>query len=147
MLSRSPNLDNLIALKDFEGIQGLPLLRDIEDLCYEKNTRKSSRAEIELQKQEEVANSRVRQADDKGRAYGSGRRKCSIACVWIQPGEGKFEVNDKEFDVYFPILDYRAALLGLKLKLSLWVKSEPSVWASAERCKTGNQAYDVVSET
>ncbi|KAL2556089.1 28S ribosomal protein S9 [Forsythia ovata] len=104
-------LDNLIALKDFEGIQGLPPLRDIEDLRYEKNTKKSSRAEIERQKQEEVANSRVRQVDDKGRAYGTGRRKCSIARVWIQPGEGKFVVNDKEFDVYFPMLDHRAALL------------------------------------
>ncbi|CAA3000530.1 28S ribosomal S9, mitochondrial [Olea europaea subsp. europaea] len=104
-------LDNLIALKDFEGIQGLPPLRDIEDQRYEKNTRKSSRAEIERQKQEEVANSRVRQVDDKGRAYGTGRRKCSIARVWIQPGEGKFVVNDEEFDVYFPMLDHRAALL------------------------------------
>ncbi|CAA2973727.1 28S ribosomal S9, mitochondrial [Olea europaea subsp. europaea] len=74
-------LDNMIALKDFEGIQGLPPLRDIEDQCYEKNTRKS------------------------------GRRKCSIARVWIQPGEGKFVVNDKEFDVYFRMLDHRAALL------------------------------------
>ncbi|KAL2540170.1 Ribosomal protein S5 domain 2-like superfamily protein [Abeliophyllum distichum] len=104
-------LDNLIALKDFEGIQGLPPLRDIEDLRYEKNTKKSSRADIERQKQEEVANSRVRQVDDKGRAYGTGRRKCSIARVWIQPGAGKFVVNDKEFDVYFPMLDHRAALL------------------------------------
>ncbi|CAA2971074.1 28S ribosomal protein S9, mitochondrial-like [Olea europaea var. sylvestris] len=104
-------LDNLIALKDFEGIQGLPPLRDIEDQRYEKNTKKSSRAEIERQKQEEVANSRVRQVDDKGRAYGTGRRKCSIARVWIQPGEGNFVVNDKEFDVYFPMLDHRAALL------------------------------------
>lgn len=57
-------LDNLIALKDFEGIQGLPPLRDIEDQRYEKNTKKSSRAEIERQKQEEVANSRVRQVDN-----------------------------------------------------------------------------------
>ncbi|KAH9716128.1 30S ribosomal protein S9 [Citrus sinensis] len=93
-------LESLIALKDLEG-----------EMRYEKNTRKSTRAEIERQKQEEVAKARVRQVDEKGRAYGTGRRKCSIARVWIQPGDGKFIVNDKEFDVYFPMLDHRAALL------------------------------------
>ncbi|KAK1379431.1 28S ribosomal protein S9, mitochondrial [Heracleum sosnowskyi] len=104
-------LESLIALKDLEGIQGLPPLSEIEDIRYEKNTRKTSRADIERQKQEEVANARVRQVDSKGRAYGTGKRKCSIARVWIQPGEGKFVVNDKQFDVYFPMLDQRAALL------------------------------------
>lgn len=104
-------LDSLLALKDFEGIEGLPPLREIEDMRYEKNTRKSTRAEIERLKQEEVAKARVRQVDDKGRAYGTGRRKCSIARVWVQPGDGKFMVNEKELDVYFPMLDHRAALL------------------------------------
>ncbi|KAF8380204.1 hypothetical protein HHK36_027686 [Tetracentron sinense] len=104
-------LDSLIALKDLEGVEGLPPLREIEDIRYEKNTRKSTRAEIERRKQEEVAKSRVRQVDEKGRSYGTGRRKCSIARVWVQPGDGKFVVNDKQFDVYFPSLDHRAALL------------------------------------
>ncbi|GJZ12569.1 30S ribosomal protein S9, mitochondrial [Tanacetum coccineum] len=62
-------------------------------------------------KQEEIANPRVRQVDSQGRAYGTGKRKCSIARVWIEPGEGKFLINDNEFDVYFPMLDQRAALL------------------------------------
>ncbi|XP_010550543.1 PREDICTED: 28S ribosomal protein S9, mitochondrial [Tarenaya hassleriana] len=104
-------LDSLIALKDFQGIEGLPPLTEIRDMRYEKSLRKSSRADIELQKQEEMAKSRVRQVDEKGRAYGTGRRKCSIARVWIEPGEGKFLVNEKDFDVYFPMLDHRAALL------------------------------------
>ncbi|KAM7250630.1 hypothetical protein ACFE04_022513 [Oxalis oulophora] len=104
-------LDSLLALKDFEGIEGLPPLHEIEDLRYENSKRKSTRAEMELRKQEEVAKARVRQVDDKGRSYGTGRRKCSIARVWIQPGAGEFVVNDKQFDVYFPMLDHRAALL------------------------------------
>ncbi|CAH9108520.1 unnamed protein product [Cuscuta europaea] len=104
-------LDSLMTLKNLEGIQGLPPLHEIEDMRYERNTRKSSRAEIERQKQEEVAKARVRQVDEKGRAYGTGKRKCSIARVWIEPGDGKFMVNDKEFDVYFPMLDHRANLL------------------------------------
>ncbi|KAI4317532.1 hypothetical protein L6164_025394 [Bauhinia variegata] len=104
-------LDSLMALRDFEGVEGLPPLSAIEDMRYEKNTRKSTRAEIERQKQEEIAKARVRQVDEKGRAYGTGRRKCSVARVWVQPGNGKFIVNDKEFDIYFPMLDHRATLL------------------------------------
>ncbi|MED6181475.1 hypothetical protein PIB30_019549 [Stylosanthes scabra] len=104
-------LDSLIALKDLEGVEGLPPLRVIEDMRYERNTRKSARAEMERLKQEEAAQARVRQVDEKGRAYGTGRRKCSIARVWVQPGDGKFVVNDKEFDVYFPMLEHRATLL------------------------------------
>lgn len=104
-------LDSLIALRDFEGIQGLPPLSEIEEKLYERNTKKSDRAEMWRKKQEEVAKARVRTVDEKGRAYGTGRRKCSVARVWIQPGDGKFVVNDKEFDVYFPMLDHRAALL------------------------------------
>ncbi|GAB4836713.1 hypothetical protein Ancab_001627 [Ancistrocladus abbreviatus] len=103
--------DSLMALKNFQDIEGLPPLAQIEEERYEKSTRKSTRSEMERQKQEEVAKARVRQVDEKGRAYGTGKRKCSIACVWIQPGGGKFIVNDKEFDVYFPMLDHRAALL------------------------------------
>nr|GFC26867.1 28S ribosomal protein S9, mitochondrial [Tanacetum cinerariifolium] len=52
-----------------------------------------------------------KQVDSQGRAYGTGKRKCSIARVWIEPGEGKFLINDNQFDVYFPMLDQRAALL------------------------------------
>ncbi|KAK9098253.1 hypothetical protein Syun_025298 [Stephania yunnanensis] len=104
-------LDSLILLKDLEGVEGLPPLSVIEDIRLEKNERKSTRAEIERKKQEEAAKARVRQVDEKGRAYGTGRRKCSVARVWIHPGDGKFIINDKQFDVYFPILDHRANLL------------------------------------
>ena len=104
-------LDSLMALKDLDDVPGLPPLSTIEDMRYEKNTRKSTRADIERQKQEEIANARVRQVDSQGRSYRTGKRKCSIARVWIEPGEGKFLINDNQFDVYFPMLDQRAALL------------------------------------
>ncbi|XP_052163676.1 30S ribosomal protein S9, mitochondrial [Oryza glaberrima] len=102
---------SLILLKDVRGVPGLPPLREIEDETIEKMNATSSRADVERQKQEEIAKARVRQVDEKGRAYGTGKRKCSIARVWIQPGDGKFIVNDKQFDSYFPILDHRADLL------------------------------------
>ncbi|GJT14277.1 30S ribosomal protein S9, mitochondrial [Tanacetum coccineum] len=104
-------LDSLMALKDIDDVPGLPPLSTIEDMHSEKNTRKFTRADIERQKQEELANAHLRQVDSQGRAYGTGKRKCSIARVWIEPGEGKFLINDNQFDVYFPMLDQRAALL------------------------------------
>ncbi|KAG0492194.1 hypothetical protein HPP92_005299 [Vanilla planifolia] len=104
-------IDSLILLKDVRGIKGLPPLSEIEDKAIAKLNATSSRAEVERKKQEEIAKARVRQVDEKGRAYGTGRRKCSIARVWVKPGDGKFIVNDKQFDTYFPILDHRADLL------------------------------------
>lgn len=39
--------------------------------------------------------------DALGRAYGTGRRKESIARVWVKRGNGKITVNGKEFREYF----------------------------------------------
>ena len=33
--------------------------------------------------------------------YGTGRRKSSVARVFLRPGSGKFQVNGREFDKYF----------------------------------------------
>jgi small subunit ribosomal protein S9 len=33
--------------------------------------------------------------------YGTGRRKSSVARVFVKPGKGAFVVNDKPVDVYF----------------------------------------------
>jgi small subunit ribosomal protein S9 len=33
--------------------------------------------------------------------YGTGKRKSSIARVWLKPGAGKIMVNDKTLDEYF----------------------------------------------
>lgn len=34
--------------------------------------------------------------------YGTGRRKTSVARVYLRPGEGKITVNRREFKNYFP---------------------------------------------
>ena len=44
---------------------------------------------------------RVVTLDAFGRAYATGRRKESVARVWIKPGTGKVIVNDKDQTVYF----------------------------------------------
>ena len=33
--------------------------------------------------------------------YGTGRRKSSVARVFLRPGSGKFTVNDRDLDKYF----------------------------------------------
>jgi len=34
--------------------------------------------------------------------YGTGRRKTSVARVYLRPGSGKIVVNHRDFDDYFP---------------------------------------------
>jgi small subunit ribosomal protein S9 len=36
------------------------------------------------------------------RYYGTGRRKSAVARVWLLPGVGKVEVNNRTLDEYFP---------------------------------------------
>ncbi len=38
---------------------------------------------------------------DQVQYYGTGRRKASVARVFLRPGEGKFTVNRKGFEEYF----------------------------------------------
>lgn len=44
--------------------------------------------------------------DAKGRVYATGKRKTSVARVWISAGKGKIVVNGKDYEEYFrrPIL-------------------------------------------
>ena len=44
--------------------------------------------------------------DNKERSYATGRRKNSIARVWIKRGDGKININGKTLDKYFsrPVL-------------------------------------------
>jgi small subunit ribosomal protein S9 len=38
---------------------------------------------------------------DQVQYYGTGRRKSSVARVFLRPGSGKFQVNGRDFDKYF----------------------------------------------
>ena len=54
---------------------------------------------------EEVV-TREPQIDEHGRSYATGKRKNSIARVWIKPGSGKITVNGRDQETYFarPVL-------------------------------------------
>ncbi len=47
------------------------------------------------------ATERKPRLDKLGRSYATGKRKTSIARVWLKPGKGKFIVNKKDFTQYF----------------------------------------------
>ena len=44
--------------------------------------------------------------DEHGRSYATGKRKNSVARVWVKPGHGKITVNGRDQEVYFarPVL-------------------------------------------
>ncbi|MEE9272743.1 MAG: 30S ribosomal protein S9 [Robiginitomaculum sp.] len=44
--------------------------------------------------------------DELGRSYATGKRKNSIARVWIKPGNGKITINGRDQEAYFarPVL-------------------------------------------
>lgn len=44
---------------------------------------------------------REQKIDAKGRAYATGKRKSSVARVWIKPGSGKMLVNTRDGNKYF----------------------------------------------
>jgi len=44
-------------------------------------------------------------------SYATGKRKSSIARVWLRPGDGKFTVNTKTLDTYFTRDTHKVAIL------------------------------------
>ncbi len=41
---------------------------------------------------------------------GTGRRKSSVARIFLRPGKGEIKVNDREFENYFPTESARAVV-------------------------------------
>ena len=54
----------------------------------------------------ELENNNQKSLDTKQRSYATGKRKNSIARVWIKKGDGKISINGKSLDSYFsrPVL-------------------------------------------
>ena len=48
--------------------------------------------------------------DAMGRAYSTGKRKSSIARVWIKPGNGIITVNGRKEEIYFSSKSHRLLL-------------------------------------
>ena len=76
-----------------------PAARSLEDL---KDAMAASGAEATAP----VATHYERKVDEMGRSYATGKRKNSVARVWIKPGNGKITVNGRDQEQYFarPVL-------------------------------------------
>lgn len=72
-------------------------LSDLKDLAKVASSTPPAEAEIAL------AEPKI---DAKGRSYATGRRKESVARVWLKPGAGRITVNGRDVETYFarPVL-------------------------------------------
>ena len=67
--------------------------------------------EIQIDKIEKAAQENEQEVvkpklDKKNRAYSTGKRKTSIARVWLVQGKGKISVNKKDIAEYFPVAEH-----------------------------------------
>ena len=60
--------------------------------------------------QSNIKSSKIK-LDFKDSKYATGRRKTSIAKVWLKKGTGKFYVNGKSLDDYFPRANHKMQIL------------------------------------
>ena len=63
--------------------------------------------------QETLVKSKKIKLDFKDSKYATGRRKTSIAKVWLKKGTGKIHVNGKNYDTYFKRDTHKMRLLKL----------------------------------
>ena len=72
------------------------------------------------------------------KSYGTGRRKNSIARVFVTPGSGKFEVNGREVKDYFKNVNWLTRAVE-PLKFT-GTESQVDVWATAHGGGVGGQS-------
>ncbi len=77
-------------------------IKDLKDLKEATSDAKAEAAAPAANSEaQEAPSPRVKKVDDLGRAYATGRRKESVARVWLSKGTGKVVVNGKVQDEYF----------------------------------------------
>ena len=79
----------------------------------DENKKTNSMEDLSDLKVDEKENSIVNEPkiDSLGRSYATGRRKKSVAKVWLKKGTGKFYVNGKSLDDYFPRANHKMQIL------------------------------------
>ena len=61
--------------------------------------------------QSSIENNKKIKLDFKDSKYATGRRKTSIAKVWLKKGTGKIHVNGKNYDTYFKRESHKTQVL------------------------------------
>ncbi len=82
-------------------------VKDLKDLgaAVGAETEKQATSVVSDEKEPRVA-----KHDQWGRSYGTGRRKDSVARVWLKKGSGKVSVNGKDQSEYFARKTHRLIL-------------------------------------
>ena len=121
----------------------VPPLEDVLDWDPD-DEEKETRRRKELEYQDQQAKSRVRVVDEQGMAHGVGKRKTSVARVWLREGHGHVMVNKRPFDMYFPdILRRNDVITPLVVADSLGkfdvmaIVEGGGVMAQAQACRHG----------
>lgn len=73
-------------------------IKDLKDLGDATEGKTEDKAEATTETKAEAKEPKI---DDLGRAYATGRRKESVARVWLKKGSGKVTVNGKPQEQYF----------------------------------------------
>jgi len=74
---------------------------NLEDLKSALNTQDSQIQDVLKAEKSTHAVEHVQKLDAFGRAYATGKRKSSVARVWLKPGTGKITINKKDYKDYF----------------------------------------------
>ena len=85
----------------------VPTLKELEEKA------KSPTTVAPVAEAPKIIQCKSKKSTSNGGGYGTGKRKNSVARVWVKPGKGKITVNNKDFSEYFPRESYRTAILRL----------------------------------
>ncbi len=100
------NLINIYNLSSHAKPSGTVSQEDLDDDDEEDEDEEVALTEEQLARQKAkqrglLPKIRERKIDEKGRSYGTGRRKTSVARVWVFEGCGQVTVNDRNVTEYF----------------------------------------------
>ena len=83
-------------------VQQLTDLKDLKKATTGDKKTEPTVAAKEVVEQETARVPLEPKIDKFNRAYATGKRKESIARVWIKPGKGEIQVNKRDIANYFP---------------------------------------------
>ncbi len=98
-------------------------LQDLKTALKDKDVAPSAAAPPPVAAEEELPEPVI---DALGRTYSTGKRKDSVARVWIKPGKGDIIVNDKVISTYFArptlrmIINRPFAIAGREGQYDVW---------------------------
>lgn len=91
----------------------VPTLNELEKNLKNTNSKKQTNTDSSntTEGQTKIKQFRSKKSFKDGSAYGTGRRKSSVARVWVKPGKGVITVNTIDYSLYFARDVYKTSIL------------------------------------